>query len=92
MPLAGLGSGWPKARPESGEPPAARVSRHVGSEGIADQGAEVSRRRRQVLTDDSSNLKTRCLVIVKEEGAAGKSWIGEYIHKLDKYSPWLFGR
>jgi len=29
--------GWPKANPESGESPAARVSRHVGSGGVADQ-------------------------------------------------------
>ena len=36
--------GWPKARPESGEPPAARVSHHVGSEGIADQGQGSERR------------------------------------------------
>jgi hypothetical protein len=30
--------GWPRAGPVGGESPAALVSRHVGSEGVADQG------------------------------------------------------
>jgi hypothetical protein len=30
--------GWPRAGPKGGGPPAAQVSRHVRSEGVADQG------------------------------------------------------
>jgi hypothetical protein len=44
--------GWPKAGPESGESPAVRVSRHVGSGGVADQGQGSMSFSRRVLHMD----------------------------------------
>jgi hypothetical protein len=44
--------GWPKADPEDGGSPAARVSRHVGSRGVADQGQGSMSFSRRVLHMD----------------------------------------
>jgi hypothetical protein len=52
VPPAGLAPGWPRAGLEGGGSPAARVSRHVGSEGVADQGQGSMSFSRRVLHMD----------------------------------------